>query len=116
MQNATVLRDVDAEIADAQARLAELDRLREVVTERLADLNRLRASASADGLAVSGAQLSAAPKSSSSAACSVGGKMCSRCAGRTAPRDAAATPLAATTVLRWRSDLGLCLADLARAA
>jgi hypothetical protein len=48
VQNATVLRDVEAEIADAQARLAELDQLREVVTERLADLNRLRASASAD--------------------------------------------------------------------
>jgi hypothetical protein len=62
VQNATVLRDVDAEIADAQAQLAELERLRDVVTERLADLNRLRASASADRRAVSGAELSAASK------------------------------------------------------
>lgn len=62
MQNATVPRNVDAEIADAHARLAELDQLRDVVAQRLADLNRLRASGSADRQAVSGTQLSAASK------------------------------------------------------
>lgn len=62
MQNAIVPRNVDAEIADAHARLAELDQLRDVVTQRLADLNRLRASGSADRQTVSGTQLSAASK------------------------------------------------------
>jgi hypothetical protein len=62
VQNATVLRDVDAEIADAQAQLAELEQRRDVVTERLADLNRLRASASADRRAAGAAERSAASK------------------------------------------------------
>ena len=57
-----VLRDVDAEIADAQAQLAELDQLREVVTERLADLDRVRASSGDVRQAVGGAELSAASK------------------------------------------------------
>jgi superfamily II DNA or RNA helicase len=62
LQNGVVLRDVDAEIADAQAQLAELDQLREVVTERLADLDRVRASSGAARQAVGGAELSAASK------------------------------------------------------
>ena len=57
-----VLRDVDAEIADARAQLAELDRRREVVTQRLADLNRLRASGDTGGRADGGTELSAASK------------------------------------------------------
>ena len=57
-----VLRDVDAEIADARVQLAELDRRREVVTQRLADLNRLRASGDTGGRADGGTELSAASK------------------------------------------------------
>lgn len=57
-----MLRDVDAEIADARAQLAELDRRREVVTQRLADLNRLRASRDTGGRADGGTELSAASK------------------------------------------------------
>ena len=57
-----VLRDVDAEIADARAQLAELNRRREVVTQRLADLNRLRASGDTGGRADGGTELSAAFK------------------------------------------------------
>lgn len=57
-----MLRDVDAEIADAQAQLAELDQLREVVTARLADLDRARASSGVARQAVGGAELSAASK------------------------------------------------------
>jgi superfamily II DNA or RNA helicase len=62
LQNGVVLRNVDAEIADAQAQLAELDQRREVVTQRLADLNRLRASGSDDRRTAGGAELSAASK------------------------------------------------------
>ena len=62
MQNGVVLRDVDAEIADAQARLAELDQRREVVTQQLADLNQLRASDRSDMRAAGGSELSAASK------------------------------------------------------
>jgi superfamily II DNA or RNA helicase len=62
LQNGVVLRDVDAEIADAHAQLAELDQLREVVTQRLADLDRVRASSGVVRQAVGGAQLSAASK------------------------------------------------------
>jgi hypothetical protein len=62
LQNGVVLRDVDTEIAAAQARLAELDQLREVVAHQLADLNRVRASSSVVRQAVGGAELSAASK------------------------------------------------------
>jgi hypothetical protein len=62
LQNGVVLRNVDAEIADAHAQLAELDRRREVVTQRPADLNRLRASGSDDRRTAGGAELSAASK------------------------------------------------------
>jgi superfamily II DNA or RNA helicase len=62
LQNGVVLRDVDAEIADARAQLAELDQRREVVTQRLADLNRLRASGDTRGRAGDGTELSAASK------------------------------------------------------
>jgi superfamily II DNA or RNA helicase len=62
LQNGVVLRNADAEIADAQAQLAELDQRREVVTQRLADLNRLRASGSDDRRTAGGAELSAASK------------------------------------------------------
>jgi hypothetical protein len=62
LQNGVVLRNVDAEIADAQARLAELDQRREVVTQQLADLNRLRASGHSDTRAAGGSELSAASK------------------------------------------------------
>ena len=57
-----VLRDVDAEIADARVQLAELDRRREVVTQRLADLNRLRAAGDTGARADGGTELSAASK------------------------------------------------------
>jgi hypothetical protein len=62
LQNGVVLRDVDAEIADARAQLAELDRRREVVAQRLADLNRLRASGDTGARADGGTELSAASK------------------------------------------------------
>jgi hypothetical protein len=62
LQNGVVLRDVDAEIADAHARLAELDKRREVVTQQLADLNRLRASVHSDTRTAGGTELSAAVK------------------------------------------------------
>ena len=57
-----VLRDVDAEVADARVQLAELDRRREVVTQRLADLNRLRAAGDTGARADGGTELSAASK------------------------------------------------------
>jgi hypothetical protein len=62
LENGVVLRDVDAEIADARAQLAELDQLRELVTERPADLDRVRASSGVARQAVGGAELSAASK------------------------------------------------------
>jgi len=62
LQNGVVLRDVDAEIADARAQLAELDQRREVVTQRLADLNRLRAAGGTGGRTGGATELSAASK------------------------------------------------------
>jgi hypothetical protein len=62
LQNGVVLRDVDAEIADAHAQLAELDQRRDVVTQQLADLNRLRASSHDDRRTAHGTELSAASK------------------------------------------------------